>query len=113
MIKIDPVIKLLKSEGKLSFEKIWTKLKDSIVADVKGTKADETKVKNDLFLSLISSEKIITLGQGVWDLAENYSSTEIKKIQDKVLFDELDSDAVKAEEIEEKELTEEDEEEEE
>lgn len=59
MIKIDPVIKLLKKEKEMAFEDIFKAVKDKISHSYE----NEADLKADLYVSMIDTKLLIMIGE--------------------------------------------------
>lgn len=77
MIKIDPVLKLLKKEKEMSFEDIFNNVKNDITFKYE----TEAELKADLFVSMLDTKLFIMIGNNKWGFRENYSIEEIANIE--------------------------------
>lgn len=77
MIKIDPVLKLLKNQKEMAFEEIFIAVKSEITS----IEIDEAMLKADLYVSMIDTKLLINTGGNIWGIRSNYSIDEISRIE--------------------------------
>ena len=90
MLRTDEVREILKENGKpLSFDDIWKKIK-SVVIDSIEREYDESRLKSDLYISLMEDSRIIMVSGDKWDLKEKYSLKDQDLIDKTILTEELE-----------------------
>ena len=78
MIKIDSAISFLKKSKKPeTFDNIYKAIK----ADLADIHEDENAVKSELWNAFMSSIEIVRIQENNFDLSENYSIQELKRIE--------------------------------
>jgi len=77
MSTIDKVYKIVKTNKKIFFEKIWTEINGTKEFDSKGK---ELEARNDLYTELLVDHRFVMITKDEWSLREFYSIGEIQEI---------------------------------
>ncbi len=91
MIDTNLVTDLIRENGSMSFNDIWTKISPQIKEHFDKIE-DESVLKSNVYLSMIENFNLIMIGNNVWDLKDKYTNSEIDKIKLN-LFGNYSSDA--------------------
>lgn len=121
MINIEQVIKYLDKKHGVTFKKIWEDNKKQFIEKFKDK--SESELKTDVHFLISNDERVVLFfndeNEQVFDLAKNYSYSELKKLKSQVFSEifndqldenvqvdeteEIDPDSIKLTEIEETE----------
>jgi len=89
MLETNSAVKFIESKSKpVSFEDIWKNIKKETINSL-GKEFPEEVIKSDLYISLIEDERVIMIGNNVWDLKSRRSFNEIIEIE-KTLTEEFE-----------------------
>ncbi|BDV03759.1 MAG: hypothetical protein HPPSJP_4800 [Candidatus Hepatoplasma scabrum] len=91
MLSVDLAIDFIKKNGAKKFDVIWTNIKKELFDQIDTIKK-EPEIKSDFFISMINDEKLIMLGNEIWDLKENYSLQEIEDIKVNVFGSQIEKE---------------------
>lgn len=77
MLKTDHVVKYIESKkDPVSFEEIWKNVKKETISSLGKTFPEEV-IKSDLYHSLMEEEKIMMIGNNVWELKSRHSLKDV------------------------------------
>ena len=78
MIKVDSTLEYLKkAKGPVEFEKIFKDIKDTLPT----LHEEEAQIKAELWNALLGSIEIVRVERSKFDLASNYSKSDIKRLE--------------------------------
>jgi len=81
MLETNGAIKFIESKKKaISFEEIWKQVKKETISSL-GKDVPEKTIKSDLYFSLIEDERVIMIGNNVWDLKSRHSLNDVLEIE--------------------------------
>lgn len=91
MLNVDLAINFIKENGAKKFDLIWNNIKKDLFNEIE-TNKKEAEIKSDFFISMINDEKLIMIGNEIWDLRENYSLKEIEDININVFGSQIEKE---------------------
>lgn len=91
MLNVDLAINFIKKNGAKKFDLIWENIKKDLFNEIE-TNKKEAEIKSDFFISMINDEKLIMIGNEIWDLRENYSLKEIEDININVFGSQIEKE---------------------
>ncbi|CRX37070.1 / / hypothetical protein / 559679:560059 Reverse [Candidatus Hepatoplasma crinochetorum] len=91
MLNVDLAINFIKENGAKKFDLIWNNIKKDLFNEIE-TNKKEAEIKSDFFISMINDEKLIMIGNEIWDLRENYSLKEIGVINVNVFGSQIEKE---------------------
>lgn len=91
MLNVDLAIDFITKTGKKKFSEVWDHVKDDLFLEIKTIKK-EANIKSDFFISMMNDERLIMIGDDIWDLKEKYSLSEIEDINIKVFGNQIEKE---------------------